>query len=346
MRSVLLSLGPWEWPAVIWIALFLAIGVLAWRRLERLLGEESAPINGRWFAFTLPLVLAAAIGLFLVINRFAPMEIKSYGVMLLLGFTGGTLYISRVGTPRGLPAQAAVDLVLMQLVSAIVGARVIFVLTMLGDYARAPLTILDVWRGGLSFHGGLLGALVATWLFCRWRRVRFAVLADLCSPALCIGYAVTRVGCFLNGCCHGHATDLPWGIVFPENVREFPMPVHPTQLYAMVGSIVLFFMLRAAWPRMRRPGQLFPLYLFLYSILRYGCEQTRRGATGEIVAWFPAMTVGQVACVFIALGGLIAFLILQRMPYENPLTAMAAVPEEAPPAPASTPQKPGKKSKA
>lgn len=332
MRSVLVSLGPWEWPVVFGIALVLIAGVLAWRRLERYLGEEPAPLDARWFATMIPTVLAMAVGIFLLVNRFAPVEIKSYGVMLLLGFTGGIMYASHVGAPRGLPAQALVDMGLMQLVAAVVGARVIFVLTMLGDYAAAPLTILDVWRGGLSFHGGLLGALIATWLFCRWRKVRFAVLADICSPALCIGYAVTRLGCFLNGCCHGHATSLPWGVVFPENAREFPMPVHPTQLYAMAGSIVIFFILRAAWPRMHRPGQLFPLYLMLYSLLRYGCEQTRRGATGEIIPWLPVMTVGQLACVFIALGGLVAYLILQRMPYENPVQALAVQPSDTPPA--------------
>lgn len=324
MRSVLVALGPWEWPAVLGIAAALVVVVFLWRKLERVLGEEPAPINAAWFASTALLVAVVAVVLWLGVNKFGPVRIRSWGVMLLCGFTAGIVYASKVGPPRGLTVPMVIDLALMLLIFAILGARLVFVLLMFNEYASQPGTVLSVWRGGLSFHGGVLGGVLAVLLFCRWRKVRFAVLADVFTPAVPIGYALTRIGCFLNGCCHGVPTDLPWGVVFPENVKHFPGPVHPTQLYASAGSAAIVLILLWAWPRMRRPGQLFPLYLVLYSIMRFLCEYTRRGATARISALIPALTVGQIACIIIGLSGLIWFVLVQRQPYENPVTAMVA----------------------
>jgi len=321
MRSTLVELGPWQWPAVFGIAAVLLLVVFAWRRLERALGEEPAPMDRSWWGITTLFVGLFAVGLLLLINRYGPVKVRSYGVMLLLGFAAGAYYAHRAGARRGLTVPLLIDFVFLVLVLAIIGARALFVLLALGEYAKDPLTVVDVWRGGLSFHGGLAGAILGAVLFVRWRKLRFAVLADLAIPGLAIGYAITRIGCFLNGCCHGHPTDLPWGVVFPENAQRFPMPVHPTQLYAGLGSLLIFLILVRLAPRLHRPGQVLPVYLVLYSILRFICEQTRRGATAEVSTLIPALTVGQIACIVTAVGGVVWFLLLQRMPYENPVTA-------------------------
>lgn len=323
MLSTLVSLGPWEWTAVFGIALVLVVAILLWRKAEPVLGEEPMPMNLAWFISTSLMVIVASVGILLLVNKFAPVHIRSYGVMLLVGFTGGMIYCSKVGASRGLTVPMVIDMLLLDLILAILGARGIFILTMLKEYKDNPASMVDVWQGGLSFHGGVIGGIIATAIFCYLRKVRFVVLADITTPALCIGYAITRIGCFLNGCCHGHATDLPWGVYFPENAAQFPMHVHPTQLYASAGSILIFFILTRLWSKMHRPGQLFPLYLMLYSLLRFGCEQTRRGATAELFGPFPVLTIGQAACILIALAGFVWFMILQRMPYENPITARA-----------------------
>ena len=325
MRSVLVALGPYDWPALPVIAAALVVVVYLWRRMARALGEEPAPVSAAWFAVVAPLVAAGTVAIWLGLNKLAPLEIRSYGVMLLLGFAAGIIYLSRVGPPRGLSVPMTIDMALLILVMSIIGARLVFVLLLFDEYARQPGMVLDVWRGGLSFHGGVLGGVAAAMLFCRWRRVRFDVLADLATPAVALGYAFTRIGCFLNGCCHGHATSLPWGIVFPENAARFPMPVHPTQLYAAAGSLVIFVLLVKLWPHMHRPGQLFPAYLMLYSGLRFGCEETRRAATAELLPFLPALTIGQFACIIIALVGLTWLLILQRKPPESPTAASALV---------------------
>jgi len=343
MRSVLVSLGPWEWPTLFIIAAVFVAVALLWRRAERALGESPGPLNARWFATTALWVCIASVALLLLVNKAGPVKIRSYGVMLLCGFIAGGYYVARVGPKRGLPVPMIIDMILMDLVFAIVGSRVMFVLLSYQAYATNPATIASVWSGGLSFHGGLLGAVIATFIFCRWRKIRFAVLTDICTPGIPIGYALTRVGCFLNGCCHGGPTDLPWGVVFPENAAQYPMPVHPTQLYASLGSFALWGLLVWAWPRMRRPGQLFPLYMISYSVLRFLCEYTRRGYTGEVYQAVPSLTVAQFACILIAAAGLLLFLWLQRLPYENPTTAMAVEPaaepsEEARAAPEARPR--------
>jgi len=321
MRSALVTLGPMEWPAIIPIAILLLLVALLWRKLERAMGEEPPPLDGKWLASAAAVAAVGAVALWLLINRFAPVHVRSYGVMLLLAFVAAIAYLSRTGPPRGFALPAIIDTALTILISCIVGARLMFVLLALGDYANNPVTIVDVWQGGLSFHGGVLGALIGTAIFARRYRLRWDVLVDLITPTVALGYAITRIGCFLRGCCHGHPTDLPWGVVFPENIKEFPMPVHPTQLYASAGSLLLMLILIKLWPRLHRPGQLFPLYLFLYSILRFLCEITRKGATAEVWGPLPWLTVGQVASVGIAIAGLVWFLALQRGPYENPATA-------------------------
>lgn len=325
MRSVLVELGPWQWPAVLVIAAVFLLAVLAWRKVEERVEGHVAPLDARWFLTTGLIIAVLSVGLFLIVNQFGPVKIRSYGVMLLVGFICGFIYLTRVGPPRGLGIPTLLDLLLVELVAAIVGARLLFVLLMLGEYAENPETVLDVWQGGLSFHGGLLGAIIATVWFARARRIRFAVLADICTPGIPIGYGLTRIGCFLNGCCHGGPTHSCFGIVMPET--GYAEPLHPTQLYASAGSFLLFFILVRAWPRMRRPGQLLPLYMVLYSILRFLCEYTRYGFTAEKSGLIPSLSVAQVACIFIAAAGLAIFVHLQRLPAENPVTAMAVAPE-------------------
>lgn len=327
MRSALVTLGPMEWPAIFAIAGILLLVALLWRKLERAMGDEPPPLNRRWYAAAAPASIVGAVVLWLLINRFAPVHVRSYGVMLLTAFVACIIYLSRTGPPRGFRLPIIIDSALVVLISCIIGARLMFVLLELGSYREDPLTVMDVWQGGLSFHGGLIGALLAMAVFVRKHRMRWDVYLDLMAPVVALGYAITRIGCFLRGCCHGNPTDLPWGVVFPENIREFPMPVHPTQLYASAGSLAIMFLLIRVWPRLHRPGQLFALYVFLYSILRFLCEITRRGASAEDFGFLPAFSVAQAASILTAIAGLIWFLWLQKRPHENPVTASILLPE-------------------
>jgi len=164
---------------------------------------------------------------------------------------------------------------------------------------------LYIWRqGGLSFHGGLLGGVLAGLLLAHRRRVSVWALGDMAAPGLALGYGIGRFGCFLNGCCYGGPTSLPWGVHFPL-FPDFPIyiatdPSHPTQIYSALGSFVILSVL--LWARRRLPvrGQLFLLYLALYSVMRAGIEVLRKGYT----AWplFDGVTQAQVASAVIFFG--------------------------------------------
>ena len=232
-----------------------------------------------------------------------PVAVHSYGTLLMLGFIAGILLCGRQAKRLGLPGELAVDLGLWALVGSIIGARVVFVALNWGGFALRPQEAFFVWEtGGLSFHGGLLGGVVAALLLARRRRVPFWSLADMAAPGIALGYGIARFGCFFNGCCYGAPTSLPWGVQFPI-YPDSPIttePSHPTQIYSALGSFVILAVL--LWARARLPvrGQLFLLYLALYSILRSLVEVLRRDYTAQRA--FDGITQAQVlsAIVFVA----------------------------------------------
>lgn len=239
-------------------------------------------------------------------HRLGPFHIYSYGFMLMLGFAVGIAWGCREARRRGLSPDLVLDYGLWALLSAIGGARAVFVLLNLPDYAQAPLTIVT-GRGGLSFHGGLAGALLALYFFCRKRGVRFTEMTDLLAPALPLGFAFARIGCFLNGCCYGVPTHLPWACQFVNS--DLPgghtPPSHPVQLYSSVLNLGLFALLAWAGRRPRFRGELTLWYLGLYSILRFGLEFLRRGVTGKIFVL--GLTEAQVASLVIIAFTLVCF---------------------------------------
>ncbi|NPV48028.1 MAG: prolipoprotein diacylglyceryl transferase [Armatimonadetes bacterium] len=301
MRPVLVTLGPWA----LWVLPVLFLGLLGallvWQWLEGRQGGFRGLTAGR-AAVAVGMAAIGSLVLWLAVARLGPVEIKAWGTMLVVAFSAGVLYLWRWGD-RGvlLPAEA-VDMALYCLVGAVVGSRIVFVALDWQAYAAQPGHILNVWEGGLSYHGGLLGAVLAALVFA-WRRGKqFLRMADETAPAIALGYAFARVGCFLNGCCHGHPTDLPWGMVFPHGEIS-DQPVHPTQLYALLASLAIMVVLIRLKPLVRFRGQLFAAYLALYSVARFLLEVTRAGATGKFLSGAPGLTQAQFASILIfALG--------------------------------------------
>ncbi len=312
MRPILITLGPWQWYAYPVIVVVLAVGVVVWRRLARVLGEEVPPMTGPRLAGTTIAVLAGAAVVYVIVNRIAPVEIKSWGTMLVLGFGAAIWWMAQTVPREELSVADIVDLALFVLVGSIVGARVVFVaLNWSSFYAAAPASVLSVWEGGLSFHGGVGGALLSGGLYCRLRRKNLWRLADLVAPAIPLGYAITRVGCFLNGCCYGVRTALPWGVVFPDaNIGGVPTPRHPTQLYASVTNLVIFVILARMARRPHPTGYMFGMYLLLYSVYRFFIEFLRKGATAVVFEPLAPLTEAQVASLVIGVGAAVGLAII------------------------------------
>lgn len=235
-----------------------------------------------------------------VLYRFGPVSIHSYGLMLMIGFFLGILWGVREAKHRSIAPEYVVDYALWALLSSIVGARLVFVLLDAGTYLHHPLTILEVWQGGLSFHGGFAAALLALWAYCRRHGLRLGTMADLVAPCVPLGYASARIGCFLNGCCYGVPTSLPWGMRFPDPhgpPGALTPPSHPVQLYAVGASLAIFGLVLAAKRFCRAPGQLAFVYMALYSVYRFLIESLRRGATAQPLLGLTLVTEGQAVSV-------------------------------------------------
>ncbi len=298
MRSILFqfdSLSPLQ-AAVVVVALGLLAAIWAWHeeRAGRLAHDEFR----KSVALGVGLALVLGIVLFVVSRLVHPIRIRSYGVMLMLAFGAGIVIAMQRASRYGIAPPDIVDLSLFVLVGSIIGSRAFYVaLNWQREFADHPRAVLNVWEGGLAFYGGLMGGTLGGLLFAHWRQVRVRMLADLVAPSLAFGYAIARLGCFLNGCCHGGPTHLPWGVVFPDSA--FLGPVHPAQLYSAFLSWVVGVGLLAIAPRVRVPGHVALWYLVLSSGERIFTEVFRHGYTGEPLSFLPALTQAQGLSILI-----------------------------------------------
>lgn len=221
-----------------------------------------------------------------------PVAVKWYGLAYLAGLVLGWLYIRRLlSEPRlwmdgkaPFAVERVDDLLLYMTIGVIAGGRLGSILLYEpGYYLRHPLEIIQVWKGGMAFHGALLGTGLAIWLFARNYRTSVLSTMDLCAAAVPIGIFFGRIANFINGELWGRPTQVPWGMVFPDAARQYPAiePTlrHPSQLYeAALEGLVLFLVLR--WLTHRRgalqtPGLVVGVFLIGYGAARSFCELFR-----------------------------------------------------------------------
>ena len=145
----------------------------------------------------------------------------------------------------------------------------------------------------------------------KWKGLSFWKCADLLAPSVAIGYAITRIGCFLNGCCYGAPTSLPWGVRFHEHGFLTP-PSHPTQLYATAANLLIFFLLTRLERLKRAPGFIFVSYLGLYSIYRFLIEFLRKGYSAQVSLF--GLTQAQVASIVIIVACAVVIVTFCRQP--------------------------------
>lgn len=206
-----------------------------------------------------------------------PLAIRWYGLMYLLGFGLFFLFArSRLGRgpSAGWNAKALDDLLFYGVLGVILGGRLGYVLFYkLGDYLREPLKIFYVWEGGMSFHGGLLGVILAMWLFARSRRLAFLDVADFVAPLAPLGLGAGRIGNFINAELWGRPSDAAWAMVFPQ---VDALPRHPSQLYEFaLEGLALFALLWWYSARPRARGAVSGLFLAGYGTFRFLVEFTR-----------------------------------------------------------------------
>jgi phosphatidylglycerol:prolipoprotein diacylglycerol transferase len=148
------------------------------------------------------------------------------------------------------------------------------------DYTQYPELIIGA--AGLTIWGGVLGTALGIWIYSKLSNFQFGYFADLVAPGIMLAQAIGRIGCTINGCCHGIATSLPWGIVYPSSAyfcdpALIGQAVHPTQVYEIIYNLIVFGVLLKLRGRLKPVGSLFILYLSLYSLWRFGIDFLRTG---------------------------------------------------------------------
>lgn len=205
-----------------------------------------------------------------------PLVVRWYGLAYVAGFIGAALILRRLNRVWGIGISDdhQVDIVLAAIIGVIVGGRLGYVLFYGGsEYITHPLRIFATWDGGMSFHGGLAGILLAGWFVSRRIGVPYLQLVDLGAVGAPIGFLLGRITNFVNGELWGRVTTVPWGMVFPTGG---PLPRHPSQLYeAFLEGLVLFVILLWLARRKRADGMIFGTLLAGYAAFRILVEFVR-----------------------------------------------------------------------
>ncbi|MHC1741947.1 MAG: prolipoprotein diacylglyceryl transferase [Syntrophobacteraceae bacterium] len=229
-----------------------------------------------------------------------PIHIRWYGFMYVLGFVAGYFLIQKQKRSKevGLVGTVAQDFIFYLAIGLVVGARLGYVIfyqyNNYWHYLTHPLDIIATWQGGMSFHGGFIGAVIAGVLFSRRRKIPFWAIADSAIVTAPIGLGLGRIGNFINGELFGRPTDLPWGMVFPDGGS---LPRHPSQLYeSVMEGLVLFIVLWTLRQRAFRDGMMVVFFIFFYGIFRFFMEFFRE-PDAHLGFVLGLLTMGQLLCL-------------------------------------------------
>jgi phosphatidylglycerol---prolipoprotein diacylglyceryl transferase len=237
---------------------------------------------------------------------FLHLPVYAYGTMLYLSLVVGWVLSLRLAEKDGLDPRTMKVCVAVTAIAALVGARLLFVITN-PDVFRHVLDVFNFATGGLVAYGGFLGGLIGSIVFCRYARVPFLVWADCAVPTLCTGLALTRMGCLLAGCDFGARFDGAWAITFPRSSPAFDqqviegllpieavasLPVHPTQIYESLAGVCLLALVMRVRRVRRSPGEALAAFAIGYGVLRYLIEIVRADAQrGSLGPWSTSQVI-------------------------------------------------------
>ena len=200
-----------------------------------------------------------------VIFEIGPLVVRWYGVMFAISFLSGLYFMRKNGLSKGFSDDFIFSLFMVMLLAIIVGARVVFVAANWSYFMERPELIIRVDRGGLAFHGGLLGGIISSWLYCRLKKVSWRTLADLAVPGIAVGIVLVRIANIFNQEILGREALL------------FAFDRHPAQVYgSLIGILLLLLHNYLARRKNIMPGQLFWSFILGYTLLRGLFEETFR----------------------------------------------------------------------
>lgn len=258
-----------------------------------------------------------------ILYHIGSFPIGTYGVLIAVGLLMGLMVAMwRAGTV-GLEKDIIVDLAFFGILAGIVGSRIGYILLNYKAFTENPRSYI-LAREGFVFAGGLVLALVIAGVFLYMKKQNVWRVMDVVAPSISLGHVFGRVGCFFSGCCYGKVSWLPWAVRFPrgsavflhqveegmiDNSDVFSHAVHPTQIYAAIGNLIVFLILTFLWGRRIFKGQIFLAYVVLYSVSRFMVEFFRGDKKPIILELF---TATQLACAIGFITAIVIYLIVRN----------------------------------
>ncbi len=218
-----------------------------------------------------------------------PITVYTYGVLLAAAYLLG-LQLARVrAQARELDANRVLDLGIYIIIAALVGAKLLLLVTDFDAFRANPRELLTLARSGGVFYGGLILAVVVALFYIRRIGLPLWTTCDVFAPGIAVGHVVGRFGCLFAGCCYGKPTNLPWGITFRDPFAQanvgtpLNVPLHPTQLYEAGAELIILIVLLTTERKGRAyPGRTFWLYMLLYAVSRFIIEFYRGDERGSV----------------------------------------------------------------
>jgi phosphatidylglycerol:prolipoprotein diacylglycerol transferase len=258
-----------------------------------------------------------------ILFRLGPLTIHSYGLMMALGVALALWFIYIQARKQGLDAPRIIDAGFYTILISLLGAKLVLLAGRFSYFIRYPGELLSLARSGGVFQGGLVFGIVFALLYFRRRKIPTWPVADLAGPALALGHAFGRIGCFLAGCCYGRECSSPPGVAFhsqyAHDLTGIPLenPLHPVQLYEALLNFLNFLVLFAILRRKKFDGQVFAFYIINYSIIRFITEYFRgdheenafllKGASPAL-----SLTLPQFFCIVGLAAGLLLLLFMKK----------------------------------
>jgi phosphatidylglycerol---prolipoprotein diacylglyceryl transferase len=269
--------------------------------------------------FLLPIIPFPAIDPILI--SIGPFSVRWYALAYIVGIIAGWFYARAIiaserlwGGPAPFTVTDFDDFVIWITLGIILGGRIGYVLFYnLPHFAADPIEILELWNGGMSFHGGVVGCSIAIVLFALRRGIPMLSLGDVTAAVAPIGLFLGRLANFINGELWGRPTDVPWAMVFPHGG---PIPRHPSQLYEATLEGILLFIVLGLFVRfgaLKRPGVVTSVFAIGYGAARITCEFFREPDVQLGFLWGD-LTMGMLLCIPLILAGLALLVIVLRRP--------------------------------
>jgi len=242
---------------------------------------------------------------------FGPITIYGYGLMIAIGVLAAYMVAEYRAKRKNLNYERIFALTVWCLAGGLFGAKLLFYVTQIKEIAADPKILLDV-SDGFVVYGGIIGGILAGFLFCKKEKLNFLKFFDLVMPSIALAQGFGRIGCFFAGCCYGKETTSHFGLIFPESsFAPSGVRLVPTQLISSGLDFLNFFVLIMIAKRVKADGQVAGFYLIFYSagrfILEYFRGDVERGSVGSIsTSQFIAIFLFVIGCAIVIIRGLSA----------------------------------------